>query len=126
MNNPDCLFCKIINKEIPATIRYEDKDWLAFDDIHKSSPEHILIIPKSHLKSLEEIEMSDHEQHSQLLLTARKIAHTIGINANYKLFMNVGDNVQMIHHLHLHLMGGWDKKTSTQVLDEESATLIHS
>lgn len=126
MSENNCIFCKIIGGEIPAKIRYEDKDWLAFDDIHKTAPEHVLIIPKTHLKSLEAVAISDHEQHSQLLLTARKIARTIGISGNYKLFMNVGEQVQAIHHLHLHLLGGWGSDASTNVLDQESNSLINS
>lgn len=126
MNKDSCLFCKIIAKQIPSTIRYEDENWLAFDDIHKSAPEHVLIIPKIHYMSLEEVEINDNQFYTQLISTARKIAHQIGIKDNYKLFMNVGEKVQMVHHLHLHLMGGWPKEASTQVLDQQSADLIQS
>ncbi len=124
MDKNNCLFCKIINKEIPSSVRFEDDNWLAFDDIHKSAPEHVLIIPKTHYTTLEEVEVSNDQFHSQLITTARKIAHQIGIGDNYKLFMNIGEKVQMVHHVHLHLMGGWDKKTPTQVLDQQSADLI--
>lgn len=122
----NCLFCQIVNKTIPATVRYEDENWLAFDDIHKTAPEHVLIIPKTHHKTLEEVAMNDLELHSQLLLIARKIAKLIGVNENYKLFMNVGEKVQMIHHLHLHLLGGWDEKTPTKAMDDQTNQLIHS
>lgn len=126
MAKNNCLFCQIIAKEIPSTIRFEDDSWLAFDDINKTAPEHVLIVPKTHYKTLEEIEVSDDRFHSQLISTARKIAHQIGISSNYKLFMNVGEKVQVIHHIHLHLMGGWGKETATQVLDQQSANLIKS
>lgn len=121
-----CLFCQIVNKTIPATIRWEDENWLAFDDISRQAPEHILIIPKTHYMSLEKVDEIDHDTHSQLLLTARKIAHQVGISDNYKLFMNVGERVQVIHHLHLHLLGGWGKEKPTSVLDQESSGLINS
>lgn len=125
MNETNCLFCKIIAKEIPSTIRYEDGNWLAFDDIHKSAPEHVLLIPKIHYKSLEEVEANDSQFHNDLLTTARKIASQIGINDNYKLFMNVGEKVQMIHHLHLHLMGGWSKNLTTEELDNQSNQVLN-
>lgn len=122
----DCLFCRIVAGEIPATVRYEDKNWLAFNDIHKHAPEHVLIIPKTHYNTLEEVEVSDHDIHSDLLITARKIAQQIGINDNYKLFMNVGERVQVVHHLHLHLLGGWPKETTTETIEEKARNLINS
>lgn len=125
MNETNCLFCKIITKQIPSTIRFEDENWLAFDDIHKSAPEHVLIVPKKHYKSLEEVEANDSQFHNNLLTTARKIAQQIGINDNYKLFMNVGEKVQMIHHLHLHLMGGWSKNLTTEELDNQSNQVLN-
>jgi histidine triad (HIT) family protein len=125
MDKSACLFCKIINKEIPSQIRFEDDNWLAFDDIHKSAPEHVLIVPKTHYKTLEEVEMNDDQFYSQLIITARKIARQLGIENNYKLFMNVGEKVQIIHHLHLHLMGGWPTKATTEELDQESNQLLN-
>lgn len=125
MDKNNCLFCQIIKKEIPSTTRFEDDNWLAFDNINKTAPEHILIIPKTHYKTLEEVEMNNDQFYSQLITTARKIARQIGINDNYKLFMNVGEKVQMIHHVHLHLMGGWPNKATTEELDRESNQVLN-
>lgn len=122
----DCLFCQIVAGSIPATVRYEDRNWLAFDDLHQHAPEHVLIIPKTHYKTLEEVEIGNQSLQSELLITARKIARRIGINDNYKLFMNVGERVQAVHHLHLHLLGGWPKTTTTATMDKKARTLINS
>lgn len=110
------LFSKIINREIPATIRYEDATFIAIDDIHPVAPIHILIIPKKPYATLEQVTLEDVTFHAQLLLTARKVAKLVGIADNYKLFMNVGTQVQAIHHIHLHLTGGWHA-TSREELD---------
>jgi len=125
MNDTNCLFCKIIAKQIPSTIRFEDENWLAFDDIHKSAPVHVLLIPKNHYKTLEEIEIDSDQFYAQLISTARKIAHQVDISDNYKLFMNVGEKVQMIHHVHLHIMGGWSKDLLTEELDRQSNKVLN-
>jgi histidine triad (HIT) family protein len=113
----DSIFTKIINREIPATIQYEDNDFIAFNDISPRAPIHVLIVPKKPFLSLEEIPEENTELHAKLLLTARKIAKKLGIQENYKLFMNVGEGVQVVHHLHLHLMGGWDLRKGTDHVD---------
>lgn len=113
------LFTKIINREIPATIRYEDDNFIAINDIHPIAPVHILIIPKAPHKTLEEVELTDAQFHADLLLTARKVAALVGIKDNYKLFMNVGLDVQAVHHVHLHLTGGWKGKSRAE-LDEQA------
>jgi histidine triad (HIT) family protein len=109
----DSLFTKIINREIPAKIQYEDDDFIAFDDISPRAPVHVLIVTKEPFQSLEKIPQDNAEIHAKLLLVARKIADKLEIRDNYKLFMNVGEQIQAVQHLHLHLMGGWD-------LDKES------
>jgi histidine triad (HIT) family protein len=126
MPNDTCIFCQIVHKEIPATIRYEDEKWIAFDDMHKTAPQHVLLIPKTHYASLEAVDSVDKDFHAELLLTARKIAHQLGIQENYKLFVNVGKKVQAIHHLHLHIMGGWGKEKNRLGLDKESLDFINS
>jgi len=110
----NCIFCQIIAKTIPATIRYEDGDWLVFDNIAKTAPEHLLVIPKKHYATLEEVPVSDRDFYADLILIAKKVAREIGIETNYKLFMNVGLRVQAVHHLHLHVLGGWKPGESTQ------------
>jgi len=107
----DCIFCKIIKKEIPADIVYEDRDALAFRDIEPQAPIHFLIIPKKHIESVNHLEEKDKELIGQLILTAKKVAEKIGIESSgYKLMFHVGKGAgQTINHLHLHLLGGWDK-----------------
>lgn len=107
----DSIFTKIINREIPATIRFEDDDFIAIDDIHPKAPTHILVIPKKPWHTLEEVDLSNDQFHAQLLSTVRQVAKLAGIDKNYKIFMNVGLGVQAIDHLHVHLLGGWQKAT---------------
>jgi len=126
MPNDNCIFCQIINKKIPATVRYEDSNWLAFDDSHKTAPEHVLLVPKKHLESLETIDINNRDLQADLLIVARRIASEIGIKENYKLFTNSGQQVQAIHHLHLHIMGGWKKEKNRLGLDKESLDFINS
>lgn len=119
----DSIFTKIINREIPSTIRYEDDSFIAIDDIAPAAPIHVLIIPKQPFKTLEDVSTENNSLHAGLLLTARKVAKQLGISENYKLFMNVGKVVQAVHHIHLHLLGGWDKSATREELDASSRKL---
>ena len=102
----DCLFCKIINKEVPADIVYEDDEFLAFDDINPEAPVHILIVPKKHIPSVDHVEIGDKELMGELILVAQKIAREKKLKG-YKLIINVGrEGGQVIDHLHLHLLTG--------------------
>lgn len=103
-----CIFCKVVNKEIPAEIIYEGEDVIAFRDIHPIAPAHILIIPKRHIASVNELEDSDKELISEIILTAKKIAKDLQISEKgYKLLIRTGsDGGQEVPHLHLHLIGG--------------------
>lgn len=123
--NPDCIFCKIIGGEISGTIRYQDENWLVFDDINKIAPEHVLVVPKKHIATLEDVPLDDKNFHADLLLTARKVAKEIGISDNYKIFMNVGKRVQMVHHIHAHVYGGWSASKSDKEIDSETDKFIH-
>jgi histidine triad (HIT) family protein len=106
---PDAsIFTHIINREIPAIIQYEDDEFIAIDDIKPLAPIHVLLIPKKPYKTLEEVALEDEKFHARYLQLARKIAQKLGISGNYKLLMNVGEQVQMVHHVHLHIMGGWE------------------
>lgn len=102
----DCLFCRIIRREIPATIVREDEQTLAFRDIDPKAPTHVLVIPKTHVASLNEA--TDAAMLGQLLLVARDIAAAEGIDAaGYRTVVNTGhDSGQTVHHVHLHLLGG--------------------
>lgn len=112
------IFTKIINRELPATIRYEDDAFIAIDSISPVSPIHVLIIPKHPYRSLEEIAFDDIALQAKLFQVARVVAKQLGIQDSYKLFMNVGSQVQSVHHLHLHLTGGWKKTATREQLDE--------
>lgn len=103
-----CLFCKIVNKEIPTEIVYEDDKVLAFKDIEPKAPVHLLIIPKKHIPAVDHLELQDKELIGELFFAAQKLAKEQGISqTGYRLIFNVGkDAGQTIDHLHLHLMGG--------------------
>lgn len=123
-NSQDSIFTKIIRREIPATIHYEDDDFIAIDDINPMAPYHILIIPKKPYVTLEDVPTNDDQFHAQILLLARKVAAQLGIADNYKIFMNVGRRVQAVHHVHMHLLGGWDASKSTEQLDADTKKAI--
>jgi histidine triad (HIT) family protein len=101
-----CLFCRIIRKEIPATIVWEDAHSLAFRDIDPKAPTHVLVIPKVHVASLNEA--TDPTMLGRLMLAAREIAAEEGIaEAGYRVVVNTGAGAgQTVFHLHLHLLGG--------------------
>ena len=104
----DCIFCKIIRKEIPARIVYEDEDILAFDDIRPQAPVHTLIIPKTHLSSLKQAELDQAGLLGKILIRAREIAGLKGIDSSgYRVVVNTGpDSGQEVYHIHFHLLGG--------------------
>ena len=101
-----CTFCKILNKEIPATIVYEDDKIVAFNDIRPAAPVHVLLIPKIHYDSLAEVPQGDAIL-THLSEAAQRIAAQMNLREGYRLVVNVGDNGgQTVYHLHLHLLGG--------------------
>jgi len=100
----DCLFCKIIKKELPSEIVYEDDKVLAFKDINPQAPVHFLIVPKKHIASVDHVEFQDKELMGDLILAAQKIAKEKKLSG-YKLQINVGRSAgQIVDHLHLHLL----------------------
>lgn len=104
----DCVFCKIVVKEIPSKRRYEDDTCIAFDDIHPKAPTHVLVVPKRHVASVRELTTGDTELIGRLVLVAAAIAEDVGIGARgYKLVVNCGtEGGQVVPHLHVHLLGG--------------------
>lgn len=101
-----CVFCKIINQEIPSNVVYEDDRILAFTDIHPAAPTHVLIIPKEHLESVEDIPAGS-DLMSVLTERAVQIGKQLNLREGYRLVVNNGDNGgQTVYHLHLHLLGG--------------------
>ena len=103
----DCLFCKIVNGDIPCGKVYEDEKVLAFRDIEPQAPTHILIIPKEHIKSAAEITSENSAVIAHIFEIAAKIAKDEGLDDGYRIVNNCGDNAgQTVKHLHFHLMGG--------------------
>lgn len=104
----DCLFCKIISKEIPANIIYEDDLILAFDDIHPKAPIHKLIIPKKHIETLNDLQPEDTPILGAMFQAAKKIAQELNIaEPGYRIVMNCNQDAgQIVFHIHMHLLGG--------------------
>ncbi len=101
----NCLFCKIINKEIPSEFIYEDDLCVAFNDIKPKAPTHVLLVPKKHIDSIMTLEEEDRDIVSHLVYIAKKIAEDKGLEG-YQLKFHVGEKGgQEIFHLHLHLLG---------------------
>ena len=102
------IFTKIINREIPADIIYEDDEVLAFNDINPQAPIHILIIPKKEIKTINDIHSEDTAIIGKLFLIAKKIAKQVDISEDgYRLVMNCNEyGGQSVYHIHLHLIGG--------------------
>ncbi|MGL4485145.1 MAG: histidine triad nucleotide-binding protein [Anaerovoracaceae bacterium] len=100
----DCIFCKIVNKEISAKIVYEDEKILAFEDLDPQAPTHVLIIPKTHVASLDEL--NDKELAGYIMTKIKDIAKELGLKNGYRTVINTGeDGMQTVFHLHIHLLG---------------------
>lgn len=104
----DCIFCKIINREIPSTIEYEDEEIIAFKDINPAAPIHILVIPKKHIKSLAELEESDERLIGKIYSIINKLADKYSVREKgYRVIVNCGkDGGQEVQHLHFHFLAG--------------------
>jgi histidine triad (HIT) family protein len=102
----ECIFCKIIKKEIPSEIVYETDKVIVFKDIHPKAKIHLLILPKKHIISVNHLKETDKELMGELILSAQKIARGKKLKG-YRLIINVGrEGGQLISHLHLHLLSG--------------------
>jgi histidine triad (HIT) family protein len=101
-----CLFCRIVAKEIPAEILGESEHALAFRDIAPQAPVHVLVIPKKHVASMNE--MTDGAEFASIAVLAQQVARELGVaESGYRAVLNTGDDGgQTVHHLHLHLLGG--------------------
>jgi histidine triad (HIT) family protein len=108
MSDPsETIFSKIIRKEIPADIVYEDNLAIAFRDVNPQAPVHILVIPKQPIARLSDAESQDHALMGHLLLTAKRVAEQVGLTNGYRIVINTGpDGGQTVYHLHLHILGG--------------------
>ncbi|BAZ38469.1 HIT family protein [Calothrix sp. NIES-4101] len=106
MTTQDTIFGKIIRKEIPADIVYEDELALAFRDIQPQAPVHILVIPKKPIPKLSDATPEDSALLGHLLLTVKKVAEQAGLKKGYRVVINTGeDGGQTVYHLHLHILG---------------------
>jgi len=101
----DCIFCKIINKQIPADFEYEDNDFVVFKDIHPSAPIHFLIVPKKHIKDISESDSALWDEIRKIALRLSKKLNTPG----FRLATNVGD-AALVEHLHVHFLAGITKE----------------
>ena len=104
----NCLFCKIISREIPGTIVYEDDRLLAFNDINPQAPTHVLIVPKRHIASLNDLAPGDDQLVGEMARRAAALAAERGIEGSgYRTVFNTNrDAGQTVFHIHLHLLGG--------------------
>jgi histidine triad (HIT) family protein len=104
----DCLFCKIVAGEIPAEKIYEDDHVIAFRDIAPKAPTHVLVIPRRHVSTLNDLRPDDAELVGRMYLAAREVAHQEGIAEDgYRTVVNCNSGAgQTVFHIHLHLLGG--------------------
>ena len=103
----DCIFCKLINGDIPADIIYQDEDVLAFRDLSPQAPVHFLVIPKKHISTLNDLQNDDASLIGKLYLAAKIVAKEEGVaESGYRCVMNCNeDGGQTVYHIHLHVLG---------------------
>lgn len=108
MTEADCVFCKIVRKEIASGIIFEDDKIMAFEDSNPQGPVHLLIIPKHHIEKASDLTEANASLIGELILTAKRLACRQGISeSGYRIVLNCGkDAGQEVLHLHLHLLGG--------------------
>jgi len=108
MSEQDCLFCSIVAGDIPADVIYESDAAIAFRDINPQAPTHVLIIPRKHIATINDLEAGDKEIVGSMYMAAREIAQQEGIDvAGYRAVMNCNEGAgQTVFHIHLHLLGG--------------------
>jgi histidine triad (HIT) family protein len=103
----DCLFCKIVEGEIPAEMVRQDDDLIAFRDIHPQAPVHVLVVPRRHIASLDTASEADGALLGRILLAVRDLARELGIEGGYRVVNNCGAPAgQSVFHIHFHLLGG--------------------
>lgn len=103
----DCIFCSIINGDIPSTKVYEDNDFYAFKDIAPVAPVHVLVIPKKHVQSIAALTPDDADIAGKMLFAIQKVAAQLGLADGYRVVFNTGEKAgQTVHHMHAHILGG--------------------
>lgn len=107
-NVENCAFCRIVRKELPAAILFENERVLAFEDIRPRAPVHVLVIPKIHFSSLNEAPQGSEGLFGEILSTARSIARLKGVDSSgYRIVLNTGPHSgQEVFHIHFHVLGG--------------------
>lgn len=108
MSDTDCLFCKIVDGDLPADIVYENDSLIAFRDIDPKAPTHILLIPRRHIATMNDLQGEDRGLAGELFVTAKELAADEGLaDEGYRVVMNCNEAAgQSVFHIHLHLMGG--------------------
>lgn len=108
MREADCIFCRIVAGEIPATVVHDDDDTIAFRDTNPKAPLHVLVIPKRHIGSVNDVGESERDVMGALFVAARSIAASEGVaETGYRVVMNTGPAAgQSVQHAHLHVLGG--------------------
>lgn len=103
----DCIFCKIVKGEIPSNKAYEDENILAFHDIAPQAPVHVIVIPKAHIQSANEITAENSDVIAKIFEAIPKIAADCGLINGYRIITNIGDDgCQSVKHIHFHILGG--------------------
>jgi histidine triad (HIT) family protein len=109
MRDETCIFCQIVSGERPADVIYQNDTLIAFHDIRPAAPVHVLVVPRKHIRSTNDLTEDDRQIVADMLFQSRKIAEKVGIDkSGYKLVFNTERGAgQVIFHLHMHLIGGW-------------------
>ena len=102
----DCIFCKIARKEIPANIAFEDDEIMCFHDLNPQAPVHVLVIPKKHIASFDDVQTEDAGLLGHIGVKVKEIAKSLGLENGYRVVINCGkDGMQTVEHLHFHILG---------------------
>ena len=107
----ECIFCKIVNGKMPTKFLYKDASLVVFKDINPHAPVHLLIVPVKHIRSINDLTSPDGPLLGEMMMAGKRMAREVGIDkSGYKLFFNVEKGGgQVVFHLHLHLVGGWNR-----------------
>jgi len=113
----NCIFCRIVAKEVPAQILFEDAQVVVIPDAHPAAPLHLLVIPRQHIRSLNELPTDGENLAGHLVVVGREMARQAGIaESGYRLVINTGpQSGQSVYHLHLHVLGGMQMPVGLQV-----------
>jgi len=102
----DCIFCKIVDREIPANVVYEDDSIMCFHDVSPQAPVHVLLIPKKHIESMDRLLDEDKDLMGHMLLKIKEITELLGLKNGYRVVNNCGsDGMQQVMHFHFHILG---------------------